>query len=235
LPKEKAIEETEIEMTAMATAETDLAEVEVEEEKLHALWSATSAASEAISLEIVVDATGIDVAVTETATGIDETEAEIEVEIETVAEIETGVVIEIAVALETAEVRETEIVAAQEIDDPIEAEIEAGTNLVIDPVIEAVKRREDLRKSVGQEARQLTVVQDLNQDQPVLTGLKKETARTITITVTRTVSVITIQPTTSTWNKKFLHQLYILIRINDYYNLILDIYKYYIFKYIIYK
>ena len=121
----------------MATAEMVLAEVEEEEEKLHALWSATSAAREVISLEIVVDETAIDEAVTETATGIDEIEAEIEVEI----------VAEIVAALETAEVQETEIVAAREIDDLIEAEIEAGTNLVIDPAIEAVKRREDLRKS----------------------------------------------------------------------------------------
>lgn len=134
-------------MTATATAETGLVEAEVGEEKLHALWSATSAAREAISLGIAVDATAIDEVVTETATGIDETEAEIEVEIEIVAEIETGAVIEIAVALETAEVRETEIVGAQEIDDLIEAETGAVTNLVIDPAIEVVRRREDLRKS----------------------------------------------------------------------------------------
>lgn len=120
----------------MATAETDLVEVEAEEEKLHALWSATSAAREAISLEIAVDATGIDEVATETATGIDEIEAEIEVEI----------VAEIAAAQETAEVRETEIVVAREIGDLIEAETGAGTNLVIDPAIEAVKRREDTKR-----------------------------------------------------------------------------------------
>ena len=146
MPKEKAIEETETETTAMATAETDLVEVEAEEEKLHALWSATSAAREAISLEIAVDATGIDEVATETATGIDEIEAEIEVEIEIVAEIETGVAIENVAAQETAEVRETEIVVAREIGDLIEAETGAGTNLVIDPAIEAVKRREDTKR-----------------------------------------------------------------------------------------
>ena len=147
MPREKANEETETEMTAMGTAETGLAEVEAGEERLLALWSATSAAREAISLGIAVDATAIDVEVTETATGIDETEAETEVAIEIVAEIETGVAIETAVALEIAEARETEIAVAQEIDDLIKAETGAGTNLVIDPAIEAAKRRGDLRKS----------------------------------------------------------------------------------------
>ena len=136
MPKAKAKEGTEEEMTVTATAETGLVEAEVGEERLLVLWSATSAAREAISLGIAVDATEIDEVATETATGIDETEAETEV----------AIVAEIAAALETAEARETEIAVAQGIDDLIKAETEAGTNLVIDPAIEAAKKREDTKR-----------------------------------------------------------------------------------------
>ena len=123
MPKAKAKEGTEEEMTVTATAETGLVEAEVGEERLLVLWSATSAAREAISLGIAVDATAIDEVATETATGIDETEAEIAIVAETdlVTEATTEIV---AVALGT------------------EVETRAGIDLAIEAAIDRIEIEE---------------------------------------------------------------------------------------------
>ena len=110
-------------MTATATAETGLVEVEVGEERLLALWSATSAAREAISLGIAVDATVIDEVATETATGIDETEAGIEIVAETDLVIEATTEI-VVVALGT------------------EVETRAGIDLAIEAAIDRIEIEE---------------------------------------------------------------------------------------------
>ena len=123
MPKAKAKEGTEEEMTVTATAETGLVEAEAGEERLLVLWSATSAAREAISLGIAVDATEIDEVATETATGIDETEAEIAIVAETdlVTEATTEIV---AVALGT------------------EVETRAGIDLAIEAAIDRIEIEE---------------------------------------------------------------------------------------------